>query len=224
MPHAIHEAFIASETRQAEFLIKTGWRVESPLSCLIAGMVVRPRLTSSVISAAYYQHLHEEDPGYMGNNWLVSEIEAILSKKPEVVVEIGCGNGAFSKEIARSVRQVHAVDWALSPNFRDRPENVHFYKADVTRDEIPSGDITCSADVLEHFSPLDLPHVVAKCATSSPLQRHVIACYDDHHSHLTVMPPAAWLALFWRYCPSARIDRIECRRNNPKQIVCVISN
>ncbi|AEG53125.1 class I SAM-dependent methyltransferase [Sinorhizobium meliloti] len=159
----------------------------------------------------------------MTNNWLVSEIETILAKKPQIVVEIGCGNGAFAKEIAPSVREVHAVDWALSPNFVDRPENVHFFKADVTRDEIPSGDVTCSADVLEHFNPLDLTKVVAKCVASSPLQHHVIACYDDGHSHLTVMPPAAWLALFWRYCPTVRLSRVECRRNNPRQLVCVIS-
>ncbi|WP_082510103.1 MULTISPECIES: class I SAM-dependent methyltransferase [unclassified Rhizobium] len=218
------KALAASETRFAALLRRTGWRVENPLSGLAAAAVLRPRLTYKNLSAAYYQQLHDEDAGYLENNWLVPEIEAILSKKPDVVVEIGCGNGAFSKEIAQSVCEVHAVDWALSPNFADRPDNVFFHSADLTKDPIPKGSIACSSDVLEHFSPSDLPRVIAKCVTSSPLQYHVIACYDDGHSHLTVMPPGAWLAHFWRYCPSARIERVECRRSNPDQVICVISN
>lgn len=204
--------------------MKTGWRIEDPLTSLVAKTVVLPRQRSSTIDASYYQHLHEEDAGYQENNWLLAEKQTILASNARIVVEIGCGNGAFSKEIAGSVRKVYAVDWALSPQFVDRPKNVFFRRADVTKDKIPGGDITCSADVLEHFAPSDLAKVVAKCVSSSPLQYHVIACYDDGHSHLTVMPPSAWLALFWRYCPGARLARIDCRRNRASQLVCVITN
>ncbi|MEY9830243.1 SAM-dependent methyltransferase [Sinorhizobium fredii] len=204
--------------------MKTGWRVEDPLSSQVSKTVIRPRQASSSIDASYYQRLHEEDAGYMANNWLVAEQAVILSSKPKTVVEVGCGNGEFSRAIAGSVRKVYAVDWALSPKFVERPQNVLFWKADITKDKIPSGDITCSADVLEHFSAEDLTRVVGKCATSSSLQYHVIACYDDGHSHLTVMPPGAWLALWWRFCPRARLIRIDCRRNRPDQLVCVIGN
>ncbi|QRM56643.1 class I SAM-dependent methyltransferase [Sinorhizobium sp. BG8] len=220
----VDQAFIDSETRQAELLAKTGWRVEEPRTSLIANTVVRPRSSFSTIDADYYQRLHDEDAGYRGNNWLVAETPSILAAKPDTIVEIGCGNGAFSKSVASKVRKVFAVDWAKSPLLEVRPKNVLFRKANITKDKIPGGDLTCSADVLEHFTPSDLPTVISKCASSSPLQYHVIACYDDGHSHLTVMSPAAWLALFWRFCPDARLTRIDCRRKKSNQLVCVVTN
>lgn len=224
MTNAIHEALLASETRHAEFLVKARWQVDGLVSDLFDKTVVRPRSRSASIEAEYYQRLHDENPAYQTNNWMVAEKCAVLAARPKSVLDIGCGNGAFAFAIAPEVERVLAVDWAMSPKLTDRPANVEFIRSDITREPLPRADVACSSDVLEHFAPESLYKVIGNCAAAAPLQYHVIACYDDGHSHLTVMQPSAWLALFWRFCPTVRLHRIDCRRNNSSQLVCVISN
>ncbi|MDW9581896.1 methyltransferase domain-containing protein [Sinorhizobium meliloti] len=223
MSVAMHNALLESETRQAKLLFELDWRVDDP-STYILDDVNTPRDRSTKMRAEYYQELHDDNDAYQANNWLVAEKTSILNAKPKTLVEVGCGNGAFSLSAAENVEKVFAVDWALSPKFCDRPENVEFVQADVTQDRLPKADVVCSADVLEHFTPWNVTRVLEHCASAAALQYHVIACYDDGHSHLTVMRPSAWLATFWRFFPDARLKRIDCRRDKHTQLVCVISN
>nr|WP_319391660.1 class I SAM-dependent methyltransferase [uncultured Cohaesibacter sp.] len=224
MHEEFHDALIASETKFAEFLVKAHWKVEEPHTSILADLVTCPRPSAAIIGAEYYQRLHDENSAYQCNNWLMAELDDVVESEPNVVVEIGCGNGKFSRELAALVPKVISIDWALSPLFVERPMNVSFIMANLVSDDIPSGDIVCSADVLEHFCPSELVCVVAKCCVSARRQKHVIACYDDDHSHLTVMRPAAWLALFWRFCPNAKLQRIDCRNSNARKLACVISS
>src|SRR6185436_7398849 len=113
------------------------------------------------------------------------------------------------------VTKVIGVDWATSPELQNLPDNVQVLRADVVADPIPFGDFVCSADVLEHFSPSDLDGVVAKLVRAGHYQHHVIACYDDGHSHLSILPPAAWLALFRKHCATAYLADVRYRRNDP---------
>ncbi|RVG08529.1 class I SAM-dependent methyltransferase [Sinorhizobium meliloti] len=223
MSVAMHNALLESETRQATLLFELGWQVDDP-STYILDDVDTPRERSTKMRAEYYQELHDGNDAYQANNWLVAEKASILKAKPRTLVEVGCGNGAFPLSAAEDVEKVFAVDWALSPKFGDRPDNVEFVQADVTQDSLPKADIVCSADVLEHFTPWNVTKVLENCAAAAPLQYHVIACYDDGHSHLTVMRPSAWLASFWRYFPDARLTRVDCRREKHTQLVCVITN
>lgn len=224
MTAALHQALLASETRQAKLLHELGWQVDDPSSHVADNIVITPRSRSSKMGATYYQRLHDENEAYKTNNWLVAEKTSILKAKPRSILEIGCGNGLFSLSIADDVEKIYAVDWAISPGFSARPANVELIEADITADELPRADVVCSADVLEHFTPWNVTRVLKSCAGAGPLQYHVIACYDDGHSHLTVMNPAAWLAAFWRFWPDARLLRIDCRRDKHTQLVCVISN
>lgn len=216
-------ALITSETRHAKLLHASGVRIEKPETYIDASIVRRPRLSFD-LSADYYQHLHDDDRAYQENNWLISEEDQIVKlSKGRSIAEIGCGNGQFTKLIADKIKKVYAFDWARSPSLADLPENVRFIQGDIRKTEIPNVDVLCSADVLEHFPPNDLPPLIAKFSAAAKVQHHVIACYDDGHSHLTVMPPSAWLALFWRFSSSSAIHKVECRRNNPKQIICSIT-
>lgn len=223
MSSALHAALLESETRQARLFQELGWRVDDPSTHVIDD-VKTPRDRSTKMRAEYYQELHDENDAYQANNWLVEEKSSILKAKPRSILEVGCGNGAFSLVAAGDVEKVYAVDWAMSPKFSDRPANVEFVRRDVTQDQLPKADVVCSADVLEHFTPWNVTKVLENCSKAGPLQYHVIACYDDGHSHLTVMRPAAWLASFWRFCPEARLVRIDCRRDKHRQLVCVITN
>ncbi|WP_082477254.1 class I SAM-dependent methyltransferase [Rhizobium sp. Leaf371] len=216
-------ALMASETRNAFLLSKFGFKVESAATYVDARTVVRPR-TNALLTSDYYQGLHQGDEAYQENNWLVSELTPILQRaQGGTVVEIGCGNGQFSKLMAGSVQKVHAFDWALSPGMISTPDNVRFHQGNILQLKLPPVDLACSADVLEHFTPQDLPGLIAKICSSAMAQYHVVACYDDGHSHLTVMSPAGWLATFWRFCPDATLLNIDCRRSNPQQLVCTIA-
>jgi hypothetical protein len=171
-----------------------------------------------------YQALHDKDPGYQANNWLVDHVETIAAARPRVIAEVGCGNGRFVKAIAPRVERVLALDWARSPLLDPLPANAEFRATNVLTDEIPPADLCCSADVLEHFEPVALPSLIQKLNAAAPLNYHVIACYDDGHSHLSVLHPGQWLALFRIVSPAYRIAAVIPRRGRPDQVVCVISN
>ena len=176
------------------------------------------------ITAVDYQRLHDGDAGYQNNNWLVDHTAVIETARPGTIVEVGCGNGQFLRAIAGKIGNVIGLDWARSPLLGHLPSNVTFQETNVLVDTIPRGDLCCSADVLEHFEPHALPGLLRKLHQSAPVNYHVIACYDDGHSHCAVLHPGQWLGLFRALDPSYEIAAIIPRRGRPDQIVCVITN
>jgi SAM-dependent methyltransferase len=187
---------------------------------LVPGQPHRP---NAALDSAFYDRQHE-DAEYRQNNWLLDQLTLLKAIQPRTVVEIGCGNGRFLRAVAPYVASVVGVDWAQSPELLDLPANVTVLRLDVVAAPIPCGDLICSADVLEHFAPRDLDQVISKLARAGPYQHHVIACYDDGHTHLSLVPPVGWLALFRKHCPTAYLADVHYRRNDPTQIVCIISN
>ena len=182
-----------------------------------------PHRPDEALTASFYDQQHE-DADYRRNNWLLDQVETITRVAPRTIVEIGCGNGRFLRAVAPYAAQVIGVDWAHSPELVDLPDNVTVLRANVATGAVPAGDVICSADVLEHFAPRDIDAVVSKLAGAGPFQHHVIACYDDGHTHLSILPPAAWLAIFRKYCATAYLAAVDYRRHDPAQIVCVVSN
>lgn len=182
-----------------------------------------PHRPDETLTASFYDQQHE-DADYRRNNWLLDQVETVTRIAPRTIVEIGCGNGRFLRAVAPYAAQVVGVDWAHSPELVDLPDNVRVLRANVITGAVPAGDVICSADVLEHFAPRDIDAVVSKLVGAGPFQHHVIACYDDGHTHLSILPPAAWLAIFHKYCPTAYLAAVDYRRHDPTQIVCVVSN
>jgi SAM-dependent methyltransferase len=154
---------------------------------------------------------------------LISEIDAILSARPKSLLEVGCGNGRFLAAIKDRVERVIGVDWAASPILDDIGISDHFTKCDITRDDLPEVDLVCSADVLEHVAPEHLSSTLRRLHGAGRDQYHVIACYDDGHSHLTIMEPRMWLLAFRELSERYRIVSTSFRRNDRSQPVCVIS-
>jgi hypothetical protein len=104
------------------------------------------------------------------------------------------------------------------------PSNVEFRQNDIVNNALPASDLCCSADFLEHLPLSSLGTTIRKIADSASLGYHKIACYDDGHSHLSILPPWEWLNLFVEQgYVNYRITKLEFRRNDPKQIVAVIS-
>jgi SAM-dependent methyltransferase len=178
-------------------------------------------------SPEYYKMLHDTARGYQENNWLVSEIDNLLGADPHSVLEIGCGNGRFLVEAKnRGVSQIMGVDWVRSPMLAELGVEDLVQLCDITKDELPRADLVCSADVLEHLAPASLPSTLARIHAAGRLQYHVIACYDDGHSHLSVMPPADWLHRFRKLSPTYQLLAVRRRPGNHKTLheICVISN
>lgn len=178
----------------------------------------------SVFDAGYYQNLHENNTAFQKNNWLLDELEEIKKPRPRVVSELACGNALFSKEIARFCSKVYAIDWAEAPSVNNLPNNVIFLKRDIVCDDLPKADLACSGDFLEHLPTNTLQATIEKIIASSPLGYHKVACYDDGHSHLSILPPWQWLQFFQNVDKEYKIKKVEFRRDDFRQTVVVISN
>ena len=177
--------------------------------------------------AAYYQRLHEQESGYQTNNWLLDEIDQIVSFGASTVLELACGNGRFLERAASLFECVMGCDWAVSPRMKGvlvAHSNVKFFQVDLYQ-QLPScrAELVVSADFLEHIDPHSLLGVLQRIDLLADMAFHKVACYDDNHSHLSVFPPAEWLALFQRVNPAYELERTELRRADPVRQIAVFS-
>jgi cyclopropane fatty-acyl-phospholipid synthase-like methyltransferase len=184
------------------------------------------------ISADYYQKLHDENAAFMANNWLVDELENIrtLALDAKSVLELGCGNGRFLELAAAIWPEVTGIDWAKSKHIDavvTKHSNISFIQADVTKIDIHKPyDLVVSADFLEHLPSENLDSVIAWMLQAGKANFHKIACYDDGHSHLSILPPEEWLKLFHAHPngKNIRIKSTQLRKGNPKNIVITLSD
>lgn len=211
---------VRAYTRLAELLATT-----SPIRSI---ETARPFLVKAKSATrkdrAYFQTLHESDIGYHNNNWLLPEAPALRQAGAKTIVEIGCGNGRFLRAASEFAEQVIGVDTAESPLLADIPANARFERLDIVENALPAGDLVCSADVLEQIAPDDILDVLRKLHDAAPRQYHLVACYDDGHTHETIADPGLWLALFRTLSPKYAIRDVRPRRDNPDQLICIIAN
>lgn len=146
--------------------------------------------------STYYQALHDYSESYQDNNWLSDRQDLLNYTKGLTVLEIGCGNGQFLKAAAHHTKKIYGADWAVSQKLKDIHENVHLINANILETTLPKVDLVCSGDVLEHFNESDLKTLLPKLKHVGKSQYHVIACFDDSHSHLTIKEPGWWKKLF----------------------------
>jgi SAM-dependent methyltransferase len=208
-------------------VFKKNLYTEDDVSSAISSIVNCERVASShseSFSCQYYQNLHETDCNFIKNNWLVDDFDTILGTNPNVILELGCGNGKFARKASQYCEKVIAVDWAKSPSLEGLPCNVEFLQRDISADSLPQADLTCSADFLEHL-PFNILHqTISKIVKSSPCGYHKIACYDDGHSHLSIMPVWKWLNLFLEFGHDYKLLDVEFRRGCLEKQVITIGN
>lgn len=184
------------------------------------------------ISAAYYQNLHNTNHAFMRNNWLLSEISLIreIAANVNSVLELGCGNGRFLELAAGIWQDVTGIDWAISDyldNLLRSHKNIKFIKADISTFKYQQKyDLIVSADFLEHLPKELLGPVIAEALRAGRINFHKIACYDDGHSHLSILSPDEWLSIFNDQPggEGVRIAHSELRKGNPNNIVIALSN
>ncbi|MEM9717353.1 MAG: class I SAM-dependent methyltransferase, partial [Pseudomonadota bacterium] len=184
---------------------------------------VNKKIAKTFLDAEYYQNLHDHSNGYQQNNWLLDQEFLLSNIAGKDVIEIGCGNGKFIKTISASAKSATGLDWAISPQLGTLPENVSVIQKDVVKEELPNGDIACSGDVLEHFTKEQLEILLPKLAKAAPKQYHVIACYDDTHSHLTVENADWWLNQFTQKMGEG-FRLLDHGIRDPKKPIAIVSN
>lgn len=174
-----------------------------------------------------YQDLHDQNPHYQSNNWLLDEVELLAALPGDTLVEIGCGNGRLLAAVAHGFERVIGVDWARSPVLDEvlaSHPNVAFVEADLVADPLPDrADVVVSADVLEHIHPEHLDGLVARLAACATRQFHKIACYPDEWRHPALFEPGAWIARFQAIDPAFRLRDVEHRRGRADQPVAVVT-
>jgi 2-polyprenyl-3-methyl-5-hydroxy-6-metoxy-1,4-benzoquinol methylase len=186
-------------------------------------------MTRNVLDATYYQALHDDNPAFQRNNWLIQDLEVLRVSGGTSLLELGCGNGRFLAVAAKHWSRILGIDWARSPYLdgvlREFP-NVAFEQADISS-WAPSQpfDLVASADFLEHLAPDDLEATLQRIHGFGHRHFHRIACYDDGHSHLSIFPPSHWLELFSRIAPGAyRLRTDEPRKGDAEKRVITIAS
>lgn len=176
------------------------------------------------LDAAYYQAQHEQSRGYQRNNWLVDDAE-LLAAHAQSIIELGCGNGRFLEQALGRFETVCGCDWALSPVLMQtltRHPQLRFLKLNLIEDALPGGfDLVCSGDFLEHLPTAHLDAVLAKIDACAKSAYHKIACFDDGHAHLSILPPEEWLERFRRIDPAYAM-RLDASRR-PDQPVAIVT-
>lgn len=184
------------------------------------------RATNPVRDWNYYQDIHERNEAYQTNNWLLDELEAVTAFGAKTVLELACGNGRFLEQAAARFAHAYGCDWAVSPLLSPvlaAHDNVTFFRTDLYRELPPCrAELVVSADFLEHIAPDAIESVVHRIDTLSTKAFHKIACYDDAHSHLSILAPEVWLELFRSINADYRLDRVEDRLGDPARQVAVL--
>lgn len=182
------------------------------------------------IGADYYQHLHDSNPAFKNNNWLLEELPVLTALGGKSFLEVGCGNGRFLREASIYWSEVVGLDWARSPLIDDVLQdcsNVSFVQADARefKWERPF-DVLASADFLEHLAPESLLATVSNLHATGRTNYHKIACYDDGHSHLSIFPPEWWLRLFNETTPGSgyRLHGVTPRKGDASKLVITLTN
>jgi hypothetical protein len=178
----------------------------------------------SAFNPQYYQRLHETDAGFQQNNWLLPYLSVFADARIRTLREVGCGNGAFLQAASQHIPFVIGVDWARSPQLPS-DAGIVFIQSDITKGIMsPRVDVNCSADVLEHLPFEALRDSITRLHESAKINFHVIACYDDGHSHLSIFHPEEWLFMFRQQDPSYRLLDVTVRQDDVRKTVCVITN
>ncbi|MFT4178110.1 MAG: class I SAM-dependent methyltransferase [Thermomonas sp.] len=182
----------------------------------------------SRLDAAYYQSLHDANPAFQGNNWLIQDLPLLREWGGTSILELGCGNGLFLERAVAIWPQVMGLDWAASPVLEDvraRHPGIGFVQADAMQwspDE--PFDIVASADFLEHLPPDRLPALLTRFHGFGRRHFHRIACYDDGHSHLSIFPPEIWMQLFEDVAPGCyRLLSNEARKGQADKRVITVA-
>lgn len=193
------------------------------------GVIPDTGLLAGIPDSSYYQALHTFESSYQVNNWLLPFSGFLRRMGFRKVIECGTGNGLFVSAMGGLGIDAEGLDWAASPFFPHSSQGVKFSVWNAISDPIPAGDLCCSADFLEHVHDDHLDQLLERMIRAAPSQFHLIACYDDGHSHLSVLSPQDWLNRFQaaqnpeRTEGELKFEVVEIRRGSG-QLAIIISN
>ncbi|WP_413580844.1 bifunctional 2-polyprenyl-6-hydroxyphenol methylase/3-demethylubiquinol 3-O-methyltransferase UbiG [Bdellovibrio sp. HCB288] len=90
--------------------------------------------------------------------WILQTIERFIGRKSAKILDMGCGGGFLSNDLAAAGHHVSGIDLSDSSlkvaESRDHTHSVHYQIGDVYQVPFPdsSFDVACAMDLLEHVS------------------------------------------------------------------------
>jgi ubiquinone/menaquinone biosynthesis C-methylase UbiE len=104
-----------------------------------------------------------DEEGWTANNYYHSSLLKFVPGKCEEALEIGCGTGAFARELARRCQRVVALDLSremirVARSRSTQFDNLEFQLADVMTWRFPQSqfDFICSIATLHHLEQREL--------------------------------------------------------------------
>lgn len=104
-----------------------------------------------------------DEGGWTGNNHYHNSLLKHVPENCENALEVGCGTGAFARELARRCRRVIALDLSaemirVARSRSNRFQNLEFELADAMRWNFPRShfDFICSIATLHHLRQQEL--------------------------------------------------------------------
>ncbi|MDG1096979.1 MAG: hypothetical protein P8N23_05110 [Methylophilaceae bacterium] len=170
------------------------------------------------VNSITYDELHR-GAGYTTNNWafdLLLEKEMIASKS---VFEFGAGNGKFLTYLMKYGRKVAGLD-LINPK---KLSYITTGSVDMFDEKnLVNVDLAYSADFLEHLDYKQLSSLLCKISSVKIPNIHIIACYHDDVSHLSVYEPHEWAYIFSKFFTHVEIRNVNWRRYPLKKKFVVI--
>jgi len=95
------------------------------------------------------------------NPYITGILSFLLEKKPSLIVDLGCGDFNIGSNFVSVVDQYIACDVSNVIQMRNRDKfslltNVEFKLLDLSKDDLPKGDVCFVRQVLQHLSNADI--------------------------------------------------------------------
>jgi SAM-dependent methyltransferase len=192
-----------------EQLLLEKWENQIPDSWPDANKTERRKYLELYIEDEKYRS--EKDPrGYGRANHGADAVEYLRSKRPESVLDVGCGFGNFCDQISEFVPTVYGADIASvkSGNIIDNAK-INFIDSDALNISLPdkSVDYVVSFDCLEHCLEDDIEAIIENFARIARKGFIFTIAYrqagerSNHGEflHMTVKPESWWISKIEKY-------------------------
>ena len=146
----------------AQFLTPIAFLSREVMSCVFNGPRIKSAMMSSV-EADFDRLALLDEEGWTSNNHYHNLLLKHVPQNCEHALEIGCGTGAFARELARRCGRVVALDLSaemirVARSQSNELDNLEFQLADAMSWDFPQShfDFICSIATLHHLEQREL--------------------------------------------------------------------
>ena len=113
------------------------------------------------------------------NPYIIQILDFLLEKRPSTIVDLGCGDFNVGKYFAAYADQYIACDVSKvilerNKNKFSSLDNVDFRFLDLSKNDLPEGDVCFIRQVLQHLSNTDILNFVNKLNLNKPYKYLIV--------------------------------------------------